>query len=272
MCSRSTTPRKCASAPMGICRGTTRVPNFAVSPATVRAKTAFSRSSRLTTTRRLVRLSSAVLPAFSVCTSPPPTPRRGGALRGEEGGRAGCVYRFALPPPPLQRRQRGVDRVLAPHLFGVEVGGRRALVYAPQAVDRLGHEEHRFYKRGLACAAVSHHGDVVDLVRWIRLHTRTSIALAFVHHVEQRRPGEEAAQVLAEQGQRPVVVVGHGPGDVRGEDDLFHLPQGAVLRQGLPLEDVQPRPPQPAGAARRGQGRPPPAPPPRPPHSGGGRP
>ena len=54
-------------------------------------------------------------------------------------------------------------------------------------------------------------------------------ALFLVHHIEQRHPRAEAANVLLHQVVEPGLQIVGAPGDVRGDDHVLELPQGMAL-------------------------------------------
>ena len=83
---------------------------------------------------------------------------------------AGNIHQIDLPVLPLQRRHGGGDGDLTLDLFRIVVHGGLAVLHAPLAVDRAGGEQKRLGQRGLADAAVTHDGQVADILGLIIFH------------------------------------------------------------------------------------------------------
>ena len=82
---------------------------------------------------------------------------------GLEAGLAGRVDQVDRAALPVEVRDRGRDRHLAPALLVVEVRDGRLLGDAPQPVHGARLEQQGLDERGLAGAAMADHGDVSDL-------------------------------------------------------------------------------------------------------------
>ena len=171
---RSITPRTSCSEPIGISVATTWLPKALCSDSRARKKSARSRSSMLTKTRRARPSSSARCQRRSVWTSTPMTrvddhdrsvgdAERGDRV-GDEARVAGRVDQVDLAAVVLERGDGGADRHLALLLVRFEVGGRRPILDPPEAVDDPGLEQQRLVQRGLAGAAVADQRDVANPV------------------------------------------------------------------------------------------------------------
>ena len=178
--SRSATPRKAASSPMGSSSGAMPAPKVARSWSSVRSKSARSRSSLLTKTMRGRSERGAAAPhdlglhldaldrahhEHGQVGDP-----QGGLDVADEVGVAGRVDQVDLVARPLERGHGQRDRDAALLLLGLGVGGRRAVLDPPDPVDGAGSGQQRLGQGGLPAAAVAHEGHVADLVGRVALH------------------------------------------------------------------------------------------------------
>ena len=165
---------------MGSCAATTPVPNRSRSCSRTRSKLAFSRSMRLTTTRRgrwrcrarVPGLLGAHLQAVHGGDEQHRAVHHvqgGGDLAHEVGVPRG-VHQVDLGVLPLQGEQGQVGGHPPALLVRVVVRGGGAVVYPPQAVDRAGGEQHRLGQRRLAVTHVRKQPDVADGLGRVDLH------------------------------------------------------------------------------------------------------
>jgi hypothetical protein len=96
----------------------------------------------------------------------------------DEGGVTRGVDEIDLRAAPFQVRQRGLQRDLSVDFLVVEVGGRRAVVNATQAVDRSRDEQQRGHERRLPAVAMADESDVSDIRRVVDLHAISPAAKA----------------------------------------------------------------------------------------------
>ena len=102
--------------------------------------------------------------------------QRAGLLAGEVKV-AGDIDQVDLGFLPLQRSHGGADGNAALGLFRIVVGGGGTVLDATLAVNRARSEQKRLDQRGLALAAVSHNGDVADILGLIILHKKFPLCL-----------------------------------------------------------------------------------------------
>jgi hypothetical protein len=95
---------------------------------------------------------------------------QGGARLGQEVRVAGRVEEVQLRLAPLAVGDGGLQADLALDLVGIEVGHRRPVVHAAEAVDRAHVEEHRGDQRRLPAASVADHGHVANRGWLVDLH------------------------------------------------------------------------------------------------------
>src|SRR5947209_20294146 len=67
-----------------------------------------------------------------------------------------------------------------------------------------------------------------------------SIASFLIHDVQEGVPVQVPPEIFAEQGNGSVHVAWRRAGDVRGNDDVLEIVEGAVGGQRLPLEHIEP--------------------------------
>ena len=74
-----------------------------------------------------------------------------------------------------------------------------------------------------------------------RVPTENLIASGLIDSIVKRLAREIAAQVFSEDRGGAVVIGGGKAGDVRTDKDVGQVPEGAIGRQWLLLEDIQSR-------------------------------
>ena len=170
--SRSATPRKLASSPIGSSRGATPAPKVLCRSSRVRSKDARSRSSLLTKIRRGRPRSAATfhmmgglhLDALDRADhehGQVGDGQGGGRLLGEVGVTRG-VDDVDLVALPLDGRQGGRDREAALVLLGFEIGDGGGVLDPARAADGAGEMQQRLGQGGLAGPAVADQGHVAD--------------------------------------------------------------------------------------------------------------
>src|SRR5438105_2262851 len=67
------------------------------------------------------------------------------------------------------------------------------------------------------------------------------IALVLVHHIQERFAGQVATQVLREECGGPFVILPGVAGDMRGDENIWEVPEWTLRGQRLVLKDIQSR-------------------------------
>ena len=185
-CSRSATPLKSCSCPIGSSKGATWLPKDDTSWSSVAWKSARSRSSLFTKMARGSPSSTASSHAYSVWTSTPSTaetttmhgvgrPDRASDVA-DEVGVPGASRTLIFTPFHSIGAIARETRDPASLLVGVVVGDGVAVLDGAHPGDRAGGEEHRLEERGLPRPTVADQQHVADVLRVVGLQRGSSLA------------------------------------------------------------------------------------------------